>query len=81
MTSEEIHAGLLRVYRGYIERNDSFGDFASDVNTLGGTFLDGYFQTTGTHAVVEDRDSGEIWRYLLKDIYEAVRGDQMTLDL
>jgi len=44
MTKEEIHQCLLDYYRHYIMDSDSFEYFSDRVNTLGGTFLDGWIK-------------------------------------
>lgn len=79
MNREKLFQAVLDFYRHYAERNDTFESFIYDVNTLGGTFLDGFIETNRSCSIVTDRCRCKVIRLPLKDIYELLRGDQLSL--
>ena len=77
----DYFAVVVEYYRAYAERNKTFEDSTYDVANLGGTLERGVSQinTTKPYAFVLDWDFKPIVRYSLKDIWNAVKGEQMRL--
>lgn len=77
----DLFSAVTDYYQGYAERNETFAGFTDDVNTLGGTLEFGvtHIDTTKTHATVSDRNFTPIARYPLWDIWNTLKGDQLSL--
>jgi hypothetical protein len=80
-STADLFQRAVDYYRGYAARNETFMEFAEDVNTLGGTLELGvtHIDTTKTHATVSDDNFTPIARYPLWDIWNALKGDQLSL--
>ena len=76
---EVVYEGLLEFYRVYIERNSSFEEFADDVNTLGGNMGDWWVKTSEDKAKVSTSGFHRFCHYPLKEIWDDLRGEQLTL--
>lgn len=74
---------LVKYYKHYIDRNNSYEEFAYDVNTLGGTFGDlkdnKYIETKKGFAIVKDGDWNVIYKVSLRKIWEAGTTKQLQL--
>ncbi len=79
----DLFSAIVEEYKEYAERNDTLERFIYDVDTLGGTlhfdFFEGWHETNKTHATIMDKSFKIIDRYSLKDIWNAVKGDQLCL--
>jgi hypothetical protein len=79
--TKDVFQEMIGFYRAYLERNNTFEEFASDVNTLGGTFerCESWIETNRTHATISDQQNNTIARYSLKSIWDEFKSGQTTL--
>ena len=57
-------------YQGYIDRNETFEEFAYDVNTLGFSIDKGWIETTKTHMYIKNKNFENVGKISLKDIWQ-----------
>ncbi len=67
---------IKKYLKGYIERNDTIDEFVYDINTLGGTFEDGWIQCTKKDIEIQDKNFETIFKVKIIEIW---KNEQMTL--
>ena len=70
---------IVKHYKVYIDRNDTLEEFASDVNTLGGTISFGWVDTDKKFIYAKDKDFNLLKKIPLSDVWEIVKSPQQSL--
>jgi len=70
---------VIKYYRVYLDRNNTFDEFARDVNTLGGTFENGWIDTTKEEVTIKNKSRQTICTIKLKEVWRLGKVNQMSL--
>ena len=81
MTHEETWQAALDFHRVYMNRCETFQDFHNHWDCAGRSLENGWLESNKQFCIVQDKDWNELGRYRLKDIWDAIKGDQPSLDL
>ena len=70
---------IIKFYRGYLDRNETFEEFGNDVHTLGGSFEGGWIGTTKEKVTIQDKEFKIICEIKLKEIWRLGKVNQTSL--
>lgn len=78
---------VVKFYKGYLDRHDTYEEFARDVNTLGGTFIcegqtlknSNWIKTEKNVCIIQDKNWEIITKIKLLDVWKEYKTPQLTL--